>query len=56
MTVLRFAFGQLPKQPSFTTVAVLTSVIGANTVMFSVARALRLMPMPRDVAVDYRAA
>jgi hypothetical protein len=38
MNDLRFAFGQLPKQPSFTTVAVLTSGIGANTVVFSGAR------------------
>ncbi|HVR35975.1 MAG TPA: hypothetical protein VMS21_09005 [Methylomirabilota bacterium] len=56
MTDLRFAFRQLPKQSGFTTLAVLTPGIGANTAVFSVARTFRLMPMPCDVAVDYPAA
>jgi hypothetical protein len=35
---------------------VLTPGIGANTVVFSGAKVVLLMPMQCDVAVDYRAA
>jgi putative ABC transport system permease protein len=47
MNELKFAFRQLRKNPGFTTVAVLTLAlgIGANTVVFSVARSVLFRPL-----------
>src|SRR5687767_15269407 len=47
MNDLKFAFRQLLKNPGFTTVAVLTLAlgIGANTVVFSVARTVLFRPL-----------
>jgi len=50
MNDLRFAFRQLLKNPGFTVVAVLTLALGlgANTVVFSVARTVLLRPLGFD--------
>ena len=50
MNDLRFAFRQLLKNPGFTAVAVLTLAlgIGANTVVFSVARTVLFRPLGFD--------
>jgi hypothetical protein len=50
MNDLKFAFRQLLKNPGFTTVAVLTLAlgIGANTVVFSVAKAVLFRPIGFD--------
>jgi hypothetical protein len=47
MTDLRFAFRQLSKNPGFTAVAALTLAlgIGANTVVFSLARTVLFRPL-----------
>src|SRR5438034_181155 len=50
MNDLKFAFRQLVKNPGFTAVAVLTLALGiaANTVVFSVAKAVLLRPLGFD--------
>jgi len=50
MNDLKFAFRQLVKNPGFTAVAVLTLALGiaANTLVFSVAKAVLLRPLGFD--------